>query len=125
MSRLNICLKKIKAPYFVIPGNHDIMPLFRPLKRALKPFERYVEYISDELQPVFIDDEMAIASINTVRPSKIAGGKVNTKQIKNVQSWFKSIGSNHFRIIVTHHPLSLPDHTPAPSACEKSSTGSL
>src|SRR3989338_3780711 len=55
------------AHVFVIPGNHDIRPVYAPIKRALRPYDRYKEYIAHDTEPRYLYDEIAIGSIDTVR----------------------------------------------------------
>jgi 3',5'-cyclic AMP phosphodiesterase CpdA len=101
-------LRAAHIEYFVIPGNHDIRPIHHPLARALKPFDRYREFISDDTEPRYRDEEIAIASIDTVRAGKIANGTISTAQIAKVEEWFATLGESVIRIVVTHHPLDLP-----------------
>ncbi len=100
-------LSKLKHPFFVIPGNHDILPVYRLHTRLRTPFMRYETFISRELEPTFHDDEISIVSINTVRAAKLSSGGINISQIEKTQKAFKKT-PNHFKIIVTHHPIDLP-----------------
>lgn len=101
-------LQKNEIQSFVIPGNHDIEPMFKPVKRLKSPYEKYKKYISENIEPTYLDDEIAIASINTVRPSNIKNGNINATQIERVKNWFDTIPENIKKIIVTHHPFDLP-----------------
>lgn len=102
--------------YFIIPGNHDIEPFHRPLERAFHHYERYQEYISYETEPRYLDGEIAIASIDTVRKTKLVNGTVGQHQIDRTNKWFASIDRAVVRIVVTHHPLDLPSTTMLPLA---------
>ncbi len=101
-------LKKAGLEYFVIPGNHDIVPFYKPISRLLNPYDRYKKYISPVVNPVFKDTEIAVASINTVRASSIKDGRVNLEHLEQVATWFAGIPEDVFKIVVTHHPLDLP-----------------
>ncbi len=91
--------------YFVIPGNHDIPPFYRPVGRLLNPFKHYREYISAHTESFFVDEEIAITSINTVRALTIENGAVTNKQLLNVAERFANIPDSVVKFIVTHHPL--------------------
>lgn len=100
--------------YFIIPGNHDIEPFHRPLERAFRHYQRYQEYISYETEPRYLDGEIAIASIDTVRKTKLVNGKVGQHQVERTNKWFASLGRSVVRILVTHHPLDLPSDSMLP-----------
>ena len=48
-------LDRLFAPYLVVPGNHDI-PMFDVIRRFAAPRERYMQYISSDLGPCYVDD---------------------------------------------------------------------
>lgn len=101
-------LKKASLSTFVIPGNHDIEPLFKPLDRISNPYKNYKEYISSDLEPVYYDKEIAIAAINTVKSSNIKNGGMSLKQVVKTKAWFSSFPRPIVKIVVTHHPIDLP-----------------
>ncbi len=105
-------LEKIKQPKFVIPGNHDIRALFHPILRIINPYDRYKKHISSDLDPMYHDDELAVASIRTVRSHALKDGRVNKAQITKAHAWLASLPDHLTKIIVTHHPFNLPFNWP-------------
>jgi 3',5'-cyclic AMP phosphodiesterase CpdA len=103
-------LKKAGIGYFVVPGNHDIEPLWKPIRRIFNPYKNYQKYISETIEPVYADSEIAIAGLNTARPAKLKNGSINQAQIKKIQEWFSTFSPEILKIVVTHHPLDLPIH---------------
>jgi 3',5'-cyclic AMP phosphodiesterase CpdA len=101
-------LKSLEHPHIVIPGNHDIRPIYSPISRIADPYDRYKKYINETLEPGFIDDEIAIASVNTVRAHAIKDGRVNSTQIEKLAQWFERIDEKKVKIVITHHPFDLP-----------------
>jgi len=101
-------LKKLEKPYLVIPGNHDIRPLYSPISRIIDPYDRYKKYISETLDPVYADDEIALATIRTVRSSAIKDGRVNKRQVERARNFLEGFEEDRTKIIVTHHPFDLP-----------------
>jgi len=97
-------LNRDNLPYFVIPGNHDIVPFYRPLGRLLKAYKHYRAYISEHTEPFYHDGEIAVASINTVKRSHPVNGRVARAQVTEVRNWFAQF-PNAVKIVVTHHPL--------------------
>ena len=59
-------LGQIQSPKLVIPGNHDI-PLFDIIRRFAMPLNRFGTHISEDLNPFYEDQEMALLGINTAR----------------------------------------------------------
>lgn len=105
-------LAELKSPYLVIPGNHDIHPEYKPFARFMRPYSRYQRFISRDLEPTYVDDEVVVASINTVRASTIKNGRVNWSQIKKAWEFLAEHNSGRLKIIVTHHPFDLPRELP-------------
>ncbi len=94
--------------YFVIPGNHDISPFYRPLERFSNPYRQYKKYISKNLEPFYLDSELAIVSLNTVQHHNIKDGRIHTDQLKKLEARLTRFPKEITRILVTHHPLDLP-----------------
>ncbi|HSS21655.1 MAG TPA: metallophosphoesterase family protein [Pyrinomonadaceae bacterium] len=100
-------LDQLPQPQIVVPGNHDV-PLHNVPARFFQPLEKYRRYITDDLQPFYQDDEIAVLGINTARSLTIKGGRVNQRQVHTIQDRFCSLDKNIVRIVVTHHPFDLP-----------------
>ncbi|MEO8459590.1 MAG: metallophosphoesterase [Dokdonella sp.] len=101
-------LDALPSPRIVVPGNHDV-PLHNVLKRLLQPLEKYRRYITDDLEPFFVDDEIAVLGINTARSLMIKGGHINQTQLGRARAQFSQLPAAATKIVVTHHPLDLPE----------------
>src|SRR6202165_1428170 len=101
-------LEALPSPQIVVPGNHDV-PLYNVLARALKPLRNYQRYISEELEPFYCDDEIAIAGINTARSLTFKNGRISRQQVVRSCTQLETCGENRTRIIVSHHPFDLPE----------------
>ena len=103
-------LDELSAPRIVVPGNHDV-PLHNILARFFRPLHKYRRYITDELEPFFVDDEIAVLGLNTARSLTIKNGRINETQLERVRARLLPLPADVTRIVVTHHPLDLPqDH---------------
>lgn len=103
-------LRSLGLPYLVVPGNHDIAPLYRPFKRLLNPYAAYRRYVSPELNTVFSDDKLLLLGLNTVDPTRWKEGTVSRKQLLWILDQSRR-HPEHFRVVAAHHPLAdtLPD----------------
>jgi 3',5'-cyclic AMP phosphodiesterase CpdA len=100
-------LDTLPGPQIVVPGNHDIS-LYNVLRRFIAPLSRYKRYITDDLSPVFIDEEIAVLGVNTARSLTFKDGRVNTEQVAQIKAQLAGLPADVTRIIVTHHPFDLP-----------------
>jgi 3',5'-cyclic AMP phosphodiesterase CpdA len=101
-------LEALPSPQIVVPGNHDV-PLYNVFARALKPLRNYRRYISEDLEPFYSDDEIAIVGVNTARSLTFKKGRINRQQVARSCARLEACGENHTRVIVSHHPFDLPE----------------
>jgi 3',5'-cyclic AMP phosphodiesterase CpdA len=100
-------LDTLPRPQIVVPGNHDV-PLYNVVRRFLSPLKNYRRYISEDLEPAFIDDEIAVVGVNTARSLTFKGGRVNEEQVERVRAKLCRLDASITKIVVTHHPFDLP-----------------
>jgi 3',5'-cyclic AMP phosphodiesterase CpdA len=100
-------LDTLPGPQIVVPGNHDIS-LYNVFRRFVLPLERYKRYITDDLDPVYIDDEIAVLGVNTARSLTWKDGRVNREQVEKIRATLSQLDPSVTRVVVTHHPFDLP-----------------
>jgi 3',5'-cyclic AMP phosphodiesterase CpdA len=100
-------LDRLPMPQVIVPGNHDI-PLYDVIARFTRPLARYRRYITDDLEPWFIDGEIAVLGINTARSLTFKHGRINETQIDRVQKRLRLLPNSVTKVLVTHHPFDLP-----------------
>ncbi len=101
-------LDKLPKPQIVVPGNHDI-PLHNVFARFATPLEKYKKYITDDLQPFYADDEIAVLGINTARSLTVKDGRINERQVGVIREKLCGLKDETLKIVVTHHPFDLPE----------------
>jgi 3',5'-cyclic AMP phosphodiesterase CpdA len=100
-------LDTLRAPRLVVPGNHDI-PFYRFWERFLSPLDNYRRHIDGNVEPDFVDDEMAVIGINSARSLTFKGGRINEEQLERLRARLAPLPRHLLKIVVTHHPFSLP-----------------
>lgn len=103
-----VFLESLPVPHIIVPGNHDV-PLYNPFFRFLLPLARFTRYISSNLSPLYVDDEIAVLGANTTRSLVAKGGRINIGQVDNICRQFSLLRKEQIKIIVTHHPFDLPE----------------
>ena len=103
-------LDTLPGPQIVVPGNHDI-PMFNVVARFFSPLKKYRRHVTQDLAPTFIDDEIAVLGLNTARSLTIKDGRINREQVALLQQRFGALEGGRVRIVVTHHPFDLPEHS--------------
>ncbi len=97
-------LARLPGPQVVVPGNHDV-PLHNPVDRLLRPLHKFRRFITDDLSPRHIDDELAVLGINTARSMVVKNGRVNQQQLAALRQAFESLPAELVKVVVTHHPF--------------------
>ena len=100
-------LDTLPRPQLVVPGNHDV-PLYNVWARFASPLAKYRRYISDDLQPAWIDEEIAVVGVNTARSLAFKEGRIGVEQIEAARRKLCDAPAEAVRIVVTHHPFDLP-----------------
>lgn len=99
----------LNARTLVVPGNHDI-PLYDVVSRFAAPLDYYRRYISNNLEPEYIDEEMIVLGVNTARAMvfPFGEGRINEGQVDRIVQRLAAVPAPLLRVIVTHHPFDLP-----------------
>lgn len=100
-------LESLPHPQIVIPGNHDV-PAYNLFKRFLMPLKRYRQYVTDDLLPGYIDDEMGVFGLNSTRSFTTKHGRLREKDIARVCEKLGQLPETVTKIVVCHHPFDLP-----------------
>src|SRR5882757_719170 len=94
-------LDSMPKPQIVVPGNHDV-PLHNVFSRFISPLAKYKKFITDNLRPFYMDDELAVMGINTARSFTVKGGRINSGQITAIREKFCGLKDEMLKAVVTH-----------------------
>lgn len=97
----------IPVPVVVVPGNHDV-PLWRVWERIFDPYGGYKRYFSPELEPVYRDDELLVAGVNTAFGWTIKDGRIPMRRLLELAELFEKTPETVFKVVVAHHHLIPP-----------------
>lgn len=100
-------LDTLPQPRIVVPGNHDV-PLYNLVQRFLRPLSNYRRYISENVEPSLLDQEIAVVGVNTARSLTFKGGRIGEDQVERVRAKLCSLPETIVKIVVTHHPFDVP-----------------
>src|SRR5919202_4031950 len=99
-------LDSLPRPQVVVPGNHDV-PLYDVVSRFARPLEKWRRFISEEVEPVYEDEEMVVAGVNTARSLTRKYGRVNDRQVASLRERLCKYPDEVVKVVVTHHPFDL------------------
>jgi 3',5'-cyclic AMP phosphodiesterase CpdA len=104
-------LDRLESRWIAVPGNHDIAYFVLPT-RFIRPFKRYRRFIAEETEPTFLDDEIGVVCLNTVRTwapePDWSQGRISRDQIRRAEARLAAFPPHVFRIVVGHHPFAAP-----------------
>ena len=99
-------LDVLPRPRLVVPGNHDV-PLYDVAARFTRPLARYRRYIDADLEPSFVDVEIAVFGVNTARSLTFKRGRINQAQIDRLRERLCGLPDGITKVVITHHPFDL------------------
>ena len=100
-------LDALPGPQIVVPGNHDV-PLYNVVMRFMAPLRNFTRFVTADLQPAYVDDEIAVVGVNTARSLVFKGGRINEAQAARLREKLCGLPKRMTKIVVTHHPFDVP-----------------
>jgi 3',5'-cyclic AMP phosphodiesterase CpdA len=100
-------IEAMRIPTLTVPGNHDV-PLYRVWERIFNPYGCYRKYFSPEMEPVWRDDEMLIAGVNTAFGWTLKDGRITLRKLLELGELFEKTPETVFKVVVAHHHLIPP-----------------
>lgn len=97
------------ANIICVPGNHDI-PLHNIFSRIFFPLKNYKQFITDNLNPYFIQDKVAILGINSTTPFTVMDGFISPAQLNMLKEKFLELPPDIIKIACMHHNMIKPEY---------------
>lgn len=106
-------LDDLPGPKLFVPGNHDV-PLHDLARRFCAPLGKYKKYVTNDLRPVYQDEQLVVIGLNTARPFSFSwqgfwkDGRIGSDQLLDVHLTCLEAPKDAFKVLVTHHPFIPP-----------------
>ena len=101
-------LDALPSPQVIVPGNHDI-PLYNVFSRFVSPLDKYRRHVTHDLQPFYLDEEIAVLGLNTARSLTVKEGRISHQQTAHARQRLCNLNDGVTKVVVTHHPFELPE----------------
>jgi 3',5'-cyclic AMP phosphodiesterase CpdA len=95
-------LDQFAAPTIIVPGNHDI-PLYNLVARLWTPFQRFSKWITDDLYPCYVDDELGVIGVNSVQHTHWKAGRLSQETLARLTELFNQLDDALLKVLVLHH----------------------
>ncbi|MGC4066807.1 MAG: metallophosphoesterase [Polyangiaceae bacterium] len=89
----------------IVPGNHDIAPLYCPWQRLFDPYRSYRRYVATDLDQTYWDDDVFVVGLNTVDPLRWKEGTISREQLHWLELQASRRSRSKLSILAAHHPL--------------------
>lgn len=108
-------IDRLRAPVLAVPGNHDISP-YRLWERFTDPYAGWRAAISEETEPDWRDERVAVVGLNTTRRIGLhwdwSRGRFTNARLRRLLGRFAALPAGLVRVVVAHHPLLPPESGP-------------
>lgn len=100
-------LSHCPAPALVVPGNHDLEPLFRPWKRLFRPRGKFHKHMpGHEALPVWRDDRLVAVGLDSTRSRRWKSGALKDAHLDHLETTLDDAPAGARRLVFLHHPPS-------------------
>lgn len=105
-------LDALTAPYFVVPGNHDMPHGLDLWGRFRRTWKHFLSEMGIDLESVWKNEEAVIYGANSAKPAgwyiDWSRGNLSTKQLEQIKDVFDQVDDSLLKVLVVHHPPGAP-----------------
>jgi 3',5'-cyclic AMP phosphodiesterase CpdA len=100
-------LSHCPAPSLVVPGNHDLEPLYRPWKRIFRPRAKFHKHLpGHDALPVWQDESLVAIGLDSTRSRRWKSGALKGAHLDHLENTLDSAPEGAARLVFLHHPPS-------------------
>jgi 3',5'-cyclic AMP phosphodiesterase CpdA len=100
-------LSHIPAPALVVPGNHDLYPLYRPLARIFRPRNKFHRNLpGHDAHPVWSDEALVAIGLDSTRSLRWKSGSLKEAHLDHLELTLANAPPTATRVVFMHHPPS-------------------
>ncbi|HLO78261.1 MAG TPA: metallophosphoesterase [Magnetospirillum sp.] len=98
-------LDRLPAPALVVPGNHDLAPLYRPLNRLFRPRAKFEHHLPGHAEwPVWQDEHLVAVGLDSTRHLRWKSGKLRSHHLTQVDTVLAKAPASACKVAFLHHP---------------------
>ncbi|OAN43938.1 phosphohydrolase [Paramagnetospirillum marisnigri] len=98
-------LSHIPAPALVVPGNHDLYPLYRPLARLFRPRAKFHRNLpGHDVRPVWADSAVVAMGLDSTRSLRWKSGALKDSHLDHLETTLAEANPKAARVVFMHHP---------------------
>ncbi|CAA7623597.1 Phosphohydrolase [Candidatus Terasakiella magnetica] len=102
-----VFLSRLPAPVLVVPGNHDLSPLYRPLARLFQPRAKFhLNLPGHDPMPVWQDDHLVAVGLDSTRSLRWKSGALKSAHLEHLEQTLAHTPHGAARLVFLHHPPS-------------------
>ncbi|MGE5477970.1 MAG: metallophosphoesterase family protein [Bacteroidales bacterium] len=98
-------LDRLPAPAVVVPGNHDLAPMYRPLSRLFRPRAKFERHLPGHAETsVWRDRELVVVGLDSTRHLRWKSGKLRSGHLERVDTVLAGAPDTACKVAFLHHP---------------------
>ena len=98
-------LGRLPAPALVVPGNHDLAPLYQPLTRLFQPRALFHRALPDhDPWPTWTSSNLVAIGLDSTRHMRWISGKLRGSHLDHIDSILANSPPDLCRLTFLHHP---------------------